>query len=72
VSYTDRIWVAWRISRDIETCERLLRGETVDEERLDPRGLAWAAMMRFARLDTAGIDLFFEEGRASVEKGARL
>jgi hypothetical protein len=63
VSYTDRVWVAMRVARDVGTCCDLLEGKPVDESRLDPLGLAWALQMRFVRLDVSAIDLFFAELR---------
>jgi hypothetical protein len=59
MSYADRIDVAMRLCRHVDDCAALLRGESVDADRLDPTGLAWALMLRLVRLDGAAIDEFF-------------
>jgi hypothetical protein len=61
VSYEGRVWTAMRLARDIGACEQLLRGEAVDKSRLDPDGLTWALQMRFARLDVAAVDEFYDQ-----------
>jgi hypothetical protein len=53
-----RVWVAMRLSRDIDTCCALLRGEPVDPSGLDPDELEWAQEMKFVRLDVSAISLF--------------
>lgn len=55
----DRVWVAMRLAKDVETCSALLAGEPVDENRIEPCGLAWALQMRFVRLDFNAIDEWF-------------
>ena len=70
MTYPDRVWVAMRLAKDLETCRLLLEGKPVDEDRLEPLGLAWALQMRFVRLDVSAIEAFFEAGEVSVLKGA--
>jgi hypothetical protein len=52
-----------RLARDVDACADLLNGLPVDESRLDPCGLAWAIQMRFAHLDGAVIDEWFQQLR---------
>ena len=66
MSYADRVWVAMRLARDVDTCRALLRAEAVDESRLDRCGLAWALQMRFVRLDATALDLFFDDGKVAA------
>jgi hypothetical protein len=60
-----------RLAKDLETCRLLLAGEPVDEDHLEPLGLAWALQMRFVRLDMSAIEAFFAAGEASVLEGAK-
>jgi hypothetical protein len=55
---TLRIWLAIRLSLDIETCCSLLRGDPVDPSGLDADELEFAKAMRLVSLDTRAIDLF--------------
>lgn len=45
------------ISRDLGTCEALLRGEPVDPELIDRDWLEYASEFDLVRLDFAAIDL---------------
>jgi hypothetical protein len=62
LSYFDRVYVAVRLSRDLDTCEQLLRGEAVDESLLDPRGLAWSLQRRRVQL-MAPVEAFADQLR---------
>jgi hypothetical protein len=55
--HPERILIAIRLARDVETCERLLQGEPVDTDRIDPQQLRWAKQRFLVRLDMHAIDL---------------
>lgn len=40
--YAARLETAWRLALDVETLGALLAGESVNPDRIDPEGLAWA------------------------------
>jgi hypothetical protein len=66
-----RVWVAMRLAKDLDTCCALLRGEPVDQARLDAGELEFMRAMRFASLETRAIDLFEPQLRGSLtERGA--
>jgi len=54
--HPERIVVAMRLAKDIETCEALLHGEPVDPDRLDKKQLKWAKRRKLVRLDLHAID----------------
>lgn len=62
-----RLWTAFRLTADLETCRALLQGEPVDPALLDPDGLEWARRMRFLRLDVRPIDLFADAQQRVTE-----
>lgn len=47
---TTRVDVAMRLARDLETCQALLAGRTVDQTRLDEEQLQWAYNAQLVRL----------------------
>jgi hypothetical protein len=57
VNHEAATWWAMMISRDIATCEQLLRGEAVSPERLDRDWLELASEFRLVRLDFSAVDL---------------
>ena len=54
--HPDRILVAMRLARDVETCKALLHGDPVDPDRLDKEQLGWAKNRGLVRLDLRAID----------------
>ena len=54
--HAERIIVAMRLAKDIETCEALLHGRPVDPDRLDKEQLKWAKNRQLVRLDLHAID----------------
>jgi hypothetical protein len=52
-------WWAMQLSRDVETCRALLRGEPVDPDRLYPEVLARAKARELVTLDFTAFDLLF-------------
>lgn len=54
--HPERILVAIRLAKDIDTCQALLHGEPVDPDRLDKEQLKWAKHRRLVRLDLRAID----------------
>lgn len=56
--YLRCVGVAFRIAKDVTTVDALLAGQPVDQDRLDPDGLAWARARLLVRLDVRAIDLF--------------
>jgi hypothetical protein len=55
--HPERILIAIRLAKDIDTCEQLLRGEPVDPDRIDQAQLRWAKQRFLVRLDMRAIDL---------------
>jgi hypothetical protein len=53
----NRIMVAMRLARDLDTCVALLQGEPVDPDRLDPDEVRRAKQRELVRLDFHAIDL---------------
>lgn len=51
------VFWAMMLSKDVGTCEQLLRGEAVNPERIDPGWLEYASAYHLVRLDTFAIDL---------------
>lgn len=56
--YLRCVGVAFSIAKDVTTADALLAGQPVDQDRLDPDGLAWARARLLVRLDVRAIDLF--------------
>jgi hypothetical protein len=50
-----REWVAFRLARDVETCERLLLGQPVSPDRCDQDELAFLRSLRLVRMDFRAI-----------------
>jgi len=48
--HANRLAVAFRLARDVETCASLLRGEPVDPTLIDSDSLAWAQRQSFVQL----------------------
>lgn len=55
--HPERILVALRLARDVETCRALLNGDPVDPARVDMEELRWAKQRFLVRLDFHAIDL---------------
>jgi hypothetical protein len=55
--HPERILVAMRLARDLDTCVALLQGEPVDPDRLDPDEVQQAKQRELVRLDFHAIDL---------------
>jgi hypothetical protein len=53
----NRILVAMRLARDLDTCIALLQGEPVDPDRLDANEVRRAKQRELVRLDFHTIDL---------------
>ena len=53
----ERLAVAIRLARDLDTCRALLRGDSVDPDRLDAAELRRARSRLLVRLDVHAIDL---------------
>jgi hypothetical protein len=53
----NRIMVAMRLARDLQTCIALLQGEPVDPDRLHPGEVQQAKQRELVRLDFHAIDL---------------
>jgi hypothetical protein len=54
--HPERILVAMRLSRDLQTCVALLQGEPVDPDRLHPGEVRRAKQRELVRLDFHAID----------------
>ena len=54
--HPERVLVAMRLAKDIETCQALLHGQPVDPDRLDKQQLKWAKDRQLVRLDFHAID----------------
>jgi hypothetical protein len=55
--HPERILIAMRLARDLDTCVALLQGEPVDPDRLDPDEVQRAKQRELVRLDFHAIDL---------------
>ena len=55
--HPERLQVAFRLAKDLDTCQQLLDGQPVDPGRLDPAELRKAKQRLLVRLDTHAIDL---------------
>jgi hypothetical protein len=55
--HTERILIAMRLARDLQTCVALLNGEPVDPDRLDADEVRRAKQRELVRLDFHAIDL---------------
>jgi hypothetical protein len=55
--HPERILIAMRLARDLDTCVALLQGEPVDPDRLDPDEVQQAKQRELVRLDFHAIDL---------------
>jgi hypothetical protein len=55
--HPDRILVAMRLARDLDTCVALLQGEPVDPDRLHANEVEQAKQRELVRLDFHAIDL---------------
>jgi hypothetical protein len=55
--HPERILIAMRLARDLQTCIALLQGEPVDPDRLDPDEVLRAKQRQLVRLDFHAIDL---------------
>ncbi len=72
MAYTDRVLIAMKLARDVNTCADLLKGRVVDASRLNPDELASAKRMAFVRLDFDVIDKWFGDGARSINRGAAV
>jgi hypothetical protein len=54
------IYWAMMLSKDVATCEQLLRGEAVSPECLDLDWLTFASEFQLVRLDFSAIDLLHQ------------
>jgi hypothetical protein len=72
VSYDAVVFWSMMLSKDITTCEQLLRGEAVSPERIDRGWLDYAAEFHLVRLDTFATDLLHRraELRALLKEAA--
>jgi hypothetical protein len=72
VSYEATVFWSMMISRDVGTCEALLRGKPVSPERLDRGWVEFASEFHLVRMDTFAIDLLHRraELRALLEEPA--
>ncbi len=57
MSYEAVVFWSMMISKDITTCEQLLRGEAVSPERIDRDWLEFASELQLVRMDVYAIDL---------------
>jgi hypothetical protein len=57
VNYEAIVFWSMMLSKDLATCEQLLRGDPVDPERIDSRWLEFAAGFHLIRMDFYAVDL---------------
>jgi hypothetical protein len=66
VNHEAVVYWSMMISKDIGTCEQLLRGEPVNPERIDSDWLELASEFHLVRLDTFAIDLLHRRAELRV------
>ena len=69
--HANATWWAMQVSRDVEACCALLRGEPVEPSRLRMDWVEYASQFQLVRLDVCAIDLLHRraELRALLKGG---